>query len=100
MTAKRRRTEADYEAAADSYEAEPIRPDEVRSIEISPALRMGRPTKGAESSGKTPTVPVRFPDPIRVEIAHRVEAGEAASASELIRTAVVEYFEHHPSKAG
>lgn len=36
---------------------------------------------------------------IRVEIAHRVKAGEAASASELVRTALVEYFERHPAKS-
>jgi Arc/MetJ-type ribon-helix-helix transcriptional regulator len=57
---------------------------------------MGRPTKGAESPGKTPPLAVRLPEPIRIEIEHRVAAGESGSASELIRQAIVEYFERHP----
>jgi hypothetical protein len=94
---KRRATDADYAAMADSYEAEPPRMDEVISIEISPAvLRKGRPTKGTPAAGKTPALPVRLPEAIRVEMKHRVEAREAGSESELIRRALVEYFDNHP----
>ena len=37
MTKKRHRTEAEYEELARSYATEPIRADEVRSVEIGPA---------------------------------------------------------------
>lgn len=69
-------------------------------MELGATLRMGRPTKGTPTSGKTPPLTVRLPEPIRIEVEHRVQAGESASASELIRTAVVEYLERHPTKAG
>ncbi|WP_366526310.1 ribbon-helix-helix protein, CopG family, partial [Mycobacterium sp.] len=39
---------------------------------------------------------VRLPTSLRVEIEHRVKAGESRSESELIRQAVVEYLERHP----
>lgn len=95
---KRRATEADYEDMAASYEAEPPREDEVLSVEISPAyLPMGRPTKGAgRSAGKTPALPVRLPNGIRSEMKRRVDAGTIKSESELVRAALVEYFERHP----
>jgi hypothetical protein len=95
---KHRFTDDEYAKMADSYEAEPPRADEMRSIRLSPAvLRMGRPAKDVESSGKTPPLAVRLPAEIRIEIDHRVEAGESGSASELIRQAIVEYFDRHPA---
>ena len=98
MTDKKRpRTDADYAAASDAWDDGPPADATMRSIEIGPALRMGRPTKGTPAAGKTPTVPVRLPEPIRIEIAHRVQAGQAATTSELIRKAVVEYLERHPA---
>ncbi|MDQ2638258.1 MAG: hypothetical protein M3Y83_15425 [Actinomycetota bacterium] len=94
---KHRVTDDEYAEMAADYAANPPTADEVLSVEVNPALlRKGRPTKGATRSGKTPALPVRLPDSIRVEIAHRVEAGESDSASELIRQAVVEYFDNHP----
>jgi hypothetical protein len=96
MTAKRRPTPADYEELARSYATEPVRADEVVSIETGPALRMGRPAKGTTSTGKTPLLTIRLPEPIRIEVEHRVKAGESATASELVRKAVVEYLERHP----
>ncbi|MCV7100904.1 MULTISPECIES: hypothetical protein [Mycobacterium] len=55
MTAKRKRrfTDEDYAEMAASYEAEPIRPDEVRSIEIGPGLPKGQPAEGS-AAGETP----------------------------------------------
>lgn len=97
MTTKRTPTDAEYEALARSYADAPVRADEVRTIEIGPALRMGRPAKGTESTGKTPPLTVRLPKPIRIEVEHRVKAGAADSASELVRVAVVEYLERHPT---
>jgi Arc/MetJ-type ribon-helix-helix transcriptional regulator len=47
-------------------------------------------------AGKTPALPIRLPESIRAEIEHRVQAGESDSASELIRQAIVEYFDNHP----
>jgi hypothetical protein len=96
MTA-RRRTSADYADMADAYVAHPPTIDEVTSVEVSPAvLRKGRPAKGAPAAGKTPALPIRLPESIRAEIEHRVQAGESDSASELIRQAIVEYFDNHP----
>jgi acetylornithine deacetylase/succinyl-diaminopimelate desuccinylase-like protein len=99
--AKPRLTDARYAEIADSCEAESPSQDEVRSIEVDPAvLRSGRPTKGAPTLGKTPVLPIRLPDTIRAELDHRVKAGESDSASELIRRAIVEYFERHPAGSG
>lgn len=100
MTAKRRRTPADYESAAADYEAHPPTAAEIRSIEIGPALiKMGRPAKGSEPKGKTPALSVRFPLPIRNELDRRVDNGESDSAADLVRVAVAEYFENHPAEA-
>jgi hypothetical protein len=38
MTTERRRTDADYEAAAASHAVDPVRAGEVRSVELGPAL--------------------------------------------------------------
>ncbi|MDI3314513.1 MAG: ribbon-helix-helix domain-containing protein [Mycobacterium sp.] len=65
-------------------------------MEFGATLRMGRPIKGTPTAGKTPGVTVRLPTSLRVEIEHRVKAGESRSESELIRQAVVEYLERHP----
>jgi hypothetical protein len=67
-------------------------------IELGATLRMGRPTKGTPAAGKTPPLTIRLPEPIRAEVEHRVESGESASASELVRRAVVEYLERHPAR--
>jgi hypothetical protein len=97
MTDKKRRTADDYAAASAAWDDGP--PTTLRSIEIGPALRMGRPAKDAPSAGKTPGMTVRLPDPIRIEVRHRVkDRHEAASESELVRLALVEYFERHPSR--
>ncbi|WP_201274426.1 ribbon-helix-helix domain-containing protein [Mycolicibacterium sp. CH28] len=93
----RRPTSADYAEMADDYAAYPPTIDEVTSVEVSPAvLRKGRPAKGAPAVGKTPALPIRLPESIRAEIEHRVQAGESDSAAELIRQAIVEYFDNHP----
>ncbi|KAB7761194.1 hypothetical protein [Mycolicibacterium mucogenicum] len=101
MTEKRRRTPADYEAAAADYERHPPTADEIRSIEFGPGLlRMGRPRKAdaaAGKSGKTPAMALRLPDETRTELKARVdEDHEAASESELVRVAIHEYFQRHP----
>lgn len=47
---KSRLSDAAYAALADSYEAEPVRADEVISVDLSHAsLRKGRPSKGNSS---------------------------------------------------
>lgn len=86
---KRRRTAADYEAAADSYEAEPIRADEVISIEVNPAALRER------TADEPPLLVVQLPDEIRDELIRRARA-EGTNTSELIRRAVVEYLANHP----
>lgn len=98
MSSKSRRaTAADYEEMADSYEAEPPRLDEVTAFEVDPAvLVMGRP-KGGRATGKSPVLPVRLPEGMRTEVRTRVaHLGEASSESELVRKALVEYFDNHP----
>ncbi|AER47742.1 hypothetical protein DORI_93 [Mycobacterium phage Dori] len=97
MTTKRKPTPADYEDMARSYADEPPRADEAIRIEPGPAaLRMGRPTRDTESAGKTPALPVRLPASIRDVMKQYVQAGTVSSESELVRTALIEYFEHHP----
>ncbi len=94
-------TDAEYAELAEDYASNPFTSDEVLDIvAVNPAhLRMGRPAKGKAKTGNTPALPVRLPDPIRSELNARVAAGESASASELVRRAVVEYFENHPRTA-
>lgn len=97
---ERRPTAKDYADMAASYEAEPPRADEIAGpIELKPAiLRIGRPAKGTATAGKTPVLAIRLPEQLRTEVDHRVETGETSSASELIRRAVIEYLERHPSR--
>jgi Nuclease subunit of the excinuclease complex len=64
--------------------------------EPAAALRMGRPAKGVTRIGKTPALTIRMPKPIRDELAYRVAIGESASEAEIIRRALIEYFEYHP----
>jgi hypothetical protein len=91
-----KRSGKDYEEMSRSVESGAYT---VRSpLELGATLRMGRPIKGTPPAGKTPGMTVRLPESIRVEITHRVKAGESRSESELIRRAVVEYLERHPSR--
>ncbi|QFP98065.1 ribbon-helix-helix DNA binding protein [Mycobacterium phage JPickles] len=64
--------------------------------DLRPDLRMGRPPKGTVSSGKTSAPTVRIPESVRVEMKRRVRLGLHKSESELVRAALVEYFENHP----
>ncbi len=94
----RRLTDAEYAELAADYEANPITPDEGISIEVNPAyLPTGRPPKGTAATGRTPVMAVRLPEAIRSEVKGRVQAGESKSESELVRLALVEYFERHPA---
>ncbi len=97
--ATNKKTSADYAEMAADYAENPPTADEVLAVEVSPAvLRKGRPAKGAQSTGKTPVLPIRFPPEIRSELERRVDAGESDSVSELVRSAVVEYFGNHPAR--
>ncbi|ETW26217.1 hypothetical protein [Mycobacterium gastri] len=91
-----KRSAKDYEEMSRAVEAGEYT---VRGpMELGATLRMGRPTKGTPSEGKTPALPVRLPAAIRIEMRHRVKNHEADSESELVRRALVEYFEHHPAR--
>ena len=91
-----KRSAKDYEEMSRTVEA---RENTVRGpMELGATLRMGRPSKGTRSEGKTPALPVRLPTAIRVEMRQRVKNHEADSESELVRRALVEYFEHHPAR--
>lgn len=91
-----KRSDKDYEEMSRAVEAGDYT---VRGpMELGATLRMGRPTKGTETSGKTPVTAIRLPEPIRVEIKQRVLAREASSEAELIRKALVEYFQRHPTR--
>jgi hypothetical protein len=91
-----KRSAKDYEAMSSAVEAGEYTVS--TPMELGATLRMGRPTKGALSEGKTPALPVRLPPAIRLEMRRRVENHEADSESELVRRALVEYFEHHPAR--
>lgn len=95
---KPRLTDAEYAEMAADYEAHPPTAAEIAGpIEVNPVyLRTGRPAKGARTAGRTPVMAVRLPSVIRHEVDNRVKAGGADSASELIRQALVEYFDNHP----
>jgi hypothetical protein len=101
MSTKRHLTDDDYAEMAADYEANPPTADEiVGPIKVNPAyLRTGRPAGTGTPKGKTPALPVRLPEPIRAEMKRRVEAGATRSESELVRAALIEYFQHHPTKA-
>jgi len=91
-----KRSAKDYEEMSRAVEAGEYT---VRGpMELGATLRMGRPSKGTPSEGKTPALPVRLPAAIRIEMRHRVKNHEADSESELVRRALVEYFEHHPAR--
>ena len=92
-----RPTDADYDAMAADYAANPLRADEVIGpIEHTGAiLRMGRPAKDS-GAGKTPSTTVRLPADINVGVDARAAADNVKSA-EIIRRAVVEYLERHPA---
>lgn len=96
---KHRFTDDEYAEMAADYAANPPTADEVLSVEINPAfLRKGRPTKGTPPVGKTPVLAIRLPDAIRGELTRRAKS-EGSTASELIRRAVVEYFDNHPVRS-
>lgn len=99
MSKPRRLTDAQYAEMADDYEANPPGADEIAGpIEVAPGtLFIGRPAGRATPTGKTPALPVRLPEPIRSEMKRRVETGTMSSESELVRAALLEYFENHPA---
>lgn len=91
MSSKRRPTSADYEEMSASYAADPIRPEEIRSVTVGPGLlRMGRPTKDTASAGKSPALSTRYPAELRDQITETADA-EGITESELVRKAVAEY---------
>lgn len=96
MAKRTRLSETEYEALAESYESSPPTPEEVAGpVEVAPErLRTGRPTKGNERGGKTPATTVRLPEDLRAELDARTSS--STPASEVIRRALVEYFENHP----
>lgn len=95
MTSKRRPTAADYEEMARSYADEPPRAGEAIRIEPGPAaLRMGRPTKGTPSSGKTPNLTVRVDANVR-SILQALADDNGVKESEIVRQAVHEFIECH-----
>jgi len=94
-----RLTDTDYAELAADYATNPLNAADITTAEVNPAfLRTGRPTKGAAKSGRTPTRALRMPDTMRAELRNRVDNGEAGSESELIRRAIAEYFDRHPSR--
>jgi hypothetical protein len=87
----RRLTDEGYAALAADYEANPIRVDEVISIEVNPAALRER------TADEPPLLVVQLPDEIRDELIRRARA-EGTNASELICRAVVEYLANHPGQ--
>ena len=101
MSKIRRLTDAEYAEMADDYEADPPRAEEIIGpVEVAPGtLLIGRPAGRPTPAGKTPALPVRLPEPIRREMKRRVKSGATNSESELVRAALLEYFENHPAGA-
>ncbi len=82
-----KRSEKDYEAMSRDIESGDYT---VRGeIEMGSTLRMGRPAKGTPSTGKTPSLTVRLPEGLRIQLEHRAH-DEGVSVSELIRQSVAE----------
>lgn len=66
-------------------------------LESGATLRIGRPAKGMRAVKTTP-VSYRLPEDIRDEVRRRVKVvRQANNDSELVRTALVEYFQNHPA---
>lgn len=95
-----RLTDSEYAAMAADYAANPLRGVDVTgSVEMDLAvLRHGRPAGAAGSRGRTPTTSVRLPDTLREQLAAQASA-ENVAPDEVIRRALVEYFQHHQRSA-
>lgn len=95
-----RLSDSEYADMAADYAANPLRGEEVAGpVEMDPAvLRNGRPAGAASGRGRTPTTSVRLPDTLRDQLAAQASAEEVAPA-EVIRRALVEYFQHHQRPA-
>ncbi|TSD96574.1 hypothetical protein FOS14_16070 [Skermania sp. ID1734] len=93
-----RLTDDEYAEMAADYAANPLTADEVLGpVEIDPAvLRTGRPTGTSRARGRTPTTSVRLPEPLRTRLTAQAAAENVAPA-EVIRRALVEYFQAHSS---
>lgn len=79
-----RLTDAEYAAMADDYEINPPTADEVLAV----AVTMGRPRGDAARRGKSPSMSVRFPAPMRDHIRRRAAADFDGNEGELVRAAV------------
>ena len=82
-----------YDELADSYERDVPTVDEIAG---PPILGPGIPTirEGRDSEPDMSVTVVRLPSALHEELEHR--SGTAGSESEIIRTALIEYFERHP----
>lgn len=87
-----RLTDADYDAMAVDYAANPPRPEELLDIEVNPAyLTVGRPTSRSGRTGKSPTLSIRLPEELRRAADLRAQS-ENVTTGELVRRAVSEYL--------
>ncbi|WP_448222598.1 hypothetical protein [Gordonia iterans] len=82
-----------YDELADSYERDVPTIDEIAG---PPILGPGLPTipEGHDFATDTSVTVVRLPSALHEELEHR--SGPAGSESDIIRAALVEYFEKHP----
>jgi len=90
-------TENDYTEWAGAFESGDYRATPIEPARIDRArLRRGRPQKATGSPGKSPSRQVRLPQ----DISDRVDAlahERQVPSSEVMRTAITEYIEHHPA---
>lgn len=87
-------TSDDYAELADSYEQDPPRGDEVSGVPyVAPsAMRMGRPPGGGDARGASPTRALRLPARLNIALEDQA-AKEGLTVSDILRSAVGEYFE-------
>lgn len=89
-----RRTEADYAAMADDFEANPT--EAISPATLGPGafvkLKDGRPAgQRREPVGSTPTMSIRVPAPLRASLNARAEQDHVAPA-EVVRRALAQYL--------
>lgn len=76
MEEKRRRTLADYEAAADDYERNPVRADEAGPIEIGPGLTDADYAELADDYARNPITADEVIGVVSVNPAHLRDAAQ------------------------
>jgi len=88
-------TESEYTEWAKAFESGEYRATPIETPQVDVArLRRGRPNRGEESQGKSPSRQVRLPQ----EVSDQVDAlakRRRVPSSEVMREAIIEYIGRH-----